>query len=121
MFILPKLDSRCGAPAGATTDLHYMVLPFISGTGKAVMCVILFKSDQNVSEFPINWKTGINITCDDIEDKETIMRGGPRETYSLLLRDFTQSQHHNFSFDGDAKYLDKFGVHERKGMGTTVG
>jgi hypothetical protein len=77
MFILPKLDSECGAPTGATTDLHYTVLPFISGTGEAVMCAIIFKSDQDISEIPINWKTGIDITYNDIEDNERVMGGGP--------------------------------------------
>jgi hypothetical protein len=42
MFILPKFESECGAPTAATTDLHYTVLPFISGTGEAVMCAIIF-------------------------------------------------------------------------------
>ena len=37
LFILPKIDSECGAPTGATTDLHYMVLPFMSGTREAVV------------------------------------------------------------------------------------
>jgi hypothetical protein len=48
LFILPKMDSECGAPTGATTDLHYTVLPFVSGTGEAVMCAIIFKSEQEI-------------------------------------------------------------------------
>ncbi len=76
LLILPKIKSECGAPTGATTDLYYTVLPFISGTGEAVMCAIIFKRDQDISEIPINWKTGIGITCNDIKDNEKVMRGG---------------------------------------------
>jgi len=77
LFILPKLDSECGAPTGATTDLHYTVLPFVSGTGEAVLCAIIFKSELDISEIPINWKTGIDITCEDVEDRAKVMCGGP--------------------------------------------
>ncbi len=49
-FIMPKDDPESGAPIGATTDLHFTVLPFVSGTGDAVMCAIIFKSEQKVSE-----------------------------------------------------------------------
>jgi hypothetical protein len=51
------MDSECGAPTGTTTDLHYTVLPFVSGTGEAVMCAIIFKSEQEIGEILINWKT----------------------------------------------------------------
>ena len=53
-FILPKDNSECGAPTGATTDIHYTVLPFISGTGEAVLCAIIFKSELDISEIPIS-------------------------------------------------------------------
>jgi hypothetical protein len=59
-FILPKDDSKCGAPIGATTNIHFTVLPFMSGTGEAVMCAIIFKSNQEISEIPVSWKTGIH-------------------------------------------------------------
>jgi hypothetical protein len=42
-------------------DIHFTVLPFISGTGEAVMCAIIFKSKQDVSEIPISWKTGMTL------------------------------------------------------------
>ncbi len=45
-FILPKQDSEFGAPIGATTDIHFTVLPFILGTGEAVMCAVIFKSEH---------------------------------------------------------------------------
>jgi hypothetical protein len=76
LLILPKLDRECGAPTGANTDLHYTVLPFVSGTGEAVLCTIIFKSKQDISEIPINWKTGIDITCEDVEDRVKVMCGG---------------------------------------------
>jgi len=77
LFILPKRDCECGAPTGATTDLHYTVLPFVSGSGEAVLCAIIFKSEQHISEIPISWKTGIDITCEDVEDRDKVMCGGP--------------------------------------------
>ncbi len=43
-------NNEVGAPIGSTTDIHCTVLGFISGTGEAVMCAIIFKSDQPVSE-----------------------------------------------------------------------
>jgi hypothetical protein len=67
-FILPKANHKCGAPTGATTNLHFIVLPFISGTGEPVMCAIIFKSEQEVNEIPVSWKTGIDITCEDVDD-----------------------------------------------------
>ena len=76
-FILPKDDSECGAPIGATTDIHFTVLPFVSGTGEAVMCAIIFKSDQDISEIPVSWKTGIDITVKNVDDTAEVMRGGP--------------------------------------------
>jgi hypothetical protein len=44
LFIVPKADNEAGCPIDATTDLHFTVLGFISGTGEAVMCAIMFKS-----------------------------------------------------------------------------
>ena len=32
-YILPKQQSELGAPIGATTDLHFTVLAFMSGNG----------------------------------------------------------------------------------------
>jgi hypothetical protein len=56
-------------------DIHYTVLPFFSGTGEAVLCAIIFKSKLDISEIPISWKIGIDITC-NIEVKAAVMHGG---------------------------------------------
>ncbi len=64
-------------PIGATSDLHFTVLPFVSGTGDALMCAIIFKSEQKVSEIPLSWKLGVDITVTDLEDKKLAMSGGP--------------------------------------------
>ncbi len=56
LFIVPQVANEAGRPIGSTTDLHFTVLGFISGTGEAVMCAIIFKSDLPVSEIPISWK-----------------------------------------------------------------
>ncbi len=45
VFILPKKSDDDAAPIRATTDLHFTVLPFISGTGVPVFCAINFKSE----------------------------------------------------------------------------
>jgi hypothetical protein len=79
VFIMPKDCGDAAAPAGATTDLHYTVLPFISGTGVPVLCAIIFKSEQSIKDIPINWKLGIDITVtnEDANDIATVARGGP--------------------------------------------
>jgi hypothetical protein len=45
-----------------------MVLPFISGTGEAVMCAIIFES-----ELPLSWKTGSDITCNKVDNTVKVM------------------------------------------------
>jgi len=78
---MPKIDDEAGAPTGSTMDLHFTVLGFISGTGEAVMCAIIFKSEQPVSEIPISWKLGLDITVTDMDDQAKVMAGGPTCTY----------------------------------------
>jgi hypothetical protein len=60
-----------------TTNIHFMVHPFMSRTGEAVMCAIIFKSEQDISKIPVSWKTIIDITCGNIEDTEKVIPGGP--------------------------------------------
>ncbi len=78
---MPKICSDAAAPAGATKDLHFTVLPFISGTGEPVLCAIIFKSEQNISEIPVNWKMGIDIMVEDADDIKVVAKGGPTCTY----------------------------------------
>jgi hypothetical protein len=80
-FILPRENSDQCAPIGATTNLHFTVLPFLSGTGEAVMCTVMFKSDLHISKIPVSWKTGIDITVSNVYDIKQVMRGGPTCTY----------------------------------------
>jgi hypothetical protein len=75
-FILPKDDCEA-APRGATTDINFTVLPFLSGTGVPVMCTVIFKSELPVSKISLSWKLGINTTINDLEDKAVVMKGGP--------------------------------------------
>jgi hypothetical protein len=81
LFVLPKQDNEAGAPIGATTDLHFTILGFVSGTGEAVMCAIIFKLDQDISEIPVSWKLGLDITSENLEDQSAVMTGGPTCTY----------------------------------------
>jgi len=117
LFVMPKVDSEAGAPIGSTTDLHFTVLGFISGTGEAVMCAVIFKSDLPVSEIPVSWKLGLDITC-NADDHSKVMARGPMCTYlgkqvpcffatspkasitTILLRDMLA-------------YLDSLGLYDR--------
>jgi len=80
LFVVPKIDNEAGAPIGSTTDLHFTVLGFISGTGEALMCAIIIKSDLPVSEIPVSWKSGLDITC-TADDHSKVLAGGPTCTY----------------------------------------
>ena len=120
VFIMPKNCGDGAAPAGATTDLHFTVLPFISGTGEPVLCSIIFKSEQDIKDIPLNWKLGIDLTVEgaDADDLEKVAKGGPTCVYkgkeipcfygaspkasitSTLLADML-------------KYLDTIGVYDR--------
>jgi hypothetical protein len=46
LYIMLKNCSNGVAPARATTDLYFTVLPFTSDTGEPVLCVIILKSEQ---------------------------------------------------------------------------
>jgi hypothetical protein len=79
---------------GVVTDLHFTVLTFISGHVEAVMCAVILKSDKKVSELPIKWRWGIDVTVNPSNKETSIefmeeslsetgsMRGGPRCTYN---------------------------------------
>jgi hypothetical protein len=43
------------------------MLSFISGTGVPVLCAIIFKSVLSITEIPVSWKLGINITASNEE------------------------------------------------------
>jgi len=120
VFIMPKNCGDAAAPAGATTDIHFTILPFISGTGEPVLCSIIFKSKQDIKDIPLNWKLGIDLTVEsgDAEVIEKVGRGGPTCFYkgkeipcfdgaapkasitSQLLADML-------------KYLDTLGIYDR--------
>ncbi len=75
LFIMPKI-------VGSTTGIHFTVLPFMSGTGEPVLCTIVFKSEQHISEIPVNWKMGIDLIVDDADDIQKVAAG--RSTCSYL-------------------------------------
>jgi hypothetical protein len=60
LFVVP-VDQAENGRTGTTTDLHFTILPFISGTGEAIMCVVILKSKKPVSELPIKWIFGLDI------------------------------------------------------------
>jgi hypothetical protein len=53
----------------------------VSGTGEAIMCTLIFKSELEISKIPVSWKTGINITASNVYDMKQVMKGGPTCTY----------------------------------------
>jgi hypothetical protein len=61
-----------GAQTGVTSDFHFTLLAFTSGTGHAIMCAIIMKLEKHVSDLPINWKLGIDITK-EVETGETFL------------------------------------------------
>jgi hypothetical protein len=79
VFTMPKNCGDAAAPAGATTDIHFTILPFISGTGEPVLCSIIFKSEQDIKDIPLNWKLGIDLAVEngDAEVIKKVGRGGP--------------------------------------------
>jgi hypothetical protein len=90
LFVLPVVDSD-EAPTGATTDIHFTVLAFLSATGNPVMCAVIFKSNKHVSEIPISWKLGLDITkplhlgetlSETLALSSDAMEGGPTCRYN---------------------------------------
>ena len=89
LFVVPK-ESMCGGSTGATTDLHFTVMCFTAGTGHPVMCAVILKSETPISEIPISWKLGIDITknletgetlYDVVKANKDVLPGGPQCTY----------------------------------------
>ena len=91
--IVPTKGS-CHGTVGSTTDHHFTVLPFISGTGSAVMCAIILQSEKKVGEIPWAWRLGIDILHDfkngpesemfvnNFFQNDTQLQGGPRCKYN---------------------------------------
>ena len=55
VFIVPKNSGNTTASTRATTNLHFTVLKFISGTGVPVLYVIIFKRELEISQIPVIW------------------------------------------------------------------
>jgi hypothetical protein len=59
LFVVPK-GIRCGR-TGVTTDLHFTVVPFISGTGDAIMVAVILKSEKHIRDCLASWQWGIDM------------------------------------------------------------
>jgi hypothetical protein len=70
LHIVPSNNTGCGK-TGTVTDLRFTTLGFTSGTGEPVMCAVIFKSEKDISKIPINWKTGIDITKQLFDGKDS--------------------------------------------------
>jgi hypothetical protein len=83
VFIMPKNSGDAAAPAGATTDIHFTVLPFISSTGEPVLFAIIFKSEQDIKDIPVSWKLGVDLAVQtsEADNMKNIGKGGPTCVY----------------------------------------
>jgi hypothetical protein len=91
--ILPADGSSMGT-IGSSTDMHFTVLPFISGTGEAVLCAVILKSEKDVGDIPLNWIYGVDVTkpfepseneeeqYDKNVGEDKIIHGGPTCIYN---------------------------------------
>jgi len=118
LYLMPKNSGDAAAPAGATTDLHFTVLPFISGTGEPVLCAIIFKSELRISEIPVSWKTGINLMAEDAENMKLVAAGGPTCSFNGKEIPCFYGSSPKASITSQLladmlKYLDDLGVYDR--------
>jgi hypothetical protein len=60
-FMLPRMEAA-GGVIGASTDIHFTILCFTNALGDPVMCSVILKSEKHISDLPISWKFGIDIT-----------------------------------------------------------
>jgi hypothetical protein len=85
-------DQGEGGRTGATSDIHFTLLAFTSGTGEVILCAIIMKSEKKAADLPLSWKLGIDIR-NNVETGETVLEtydnnyetgaliGGPKCTY----------------------------------------
>jgi hypothetical protein len=82
-----------GARTGCTSDIHFTVLAFTNGYGVAIMCAVVMKSEKGISEIPLSWRLGIDVSKDVISGetlveifdnnlKSGVSTGGPTCTYN---------------------------------------
>lgn len=93
-YVLPQenYDGESGT-TGLTTDLHFTVLCFTSGTGIPVMCAIILKSEKPIEKLPYCWRFGVDERIDMIPGENELellknnygqgnaMQGGPQCVY----------------------------------------
>lgn len=60
-FVFPCGGDNTGT-LGSNTDLHFTVLCFNNALGTPVLCAVILKSKKEVSEVPLSWQFGIDIT-----------------------------------------------------------
>lgn len=61
-MIVPT-DGSCDGRSSNTSDAHWTTLVFQTASGTPVCCCVIFKSDGSPDDIPLNWRTGIDITC----------------------------------------------------------
>ena len=96
LHVMPKGATESGV-IGSTTDIHFSVLCFTSGSGQPIMCAVILKSNKDISELPDTWKLGIDIRKTMVEGENELniftnnfgenkgIPGGPRCTYNGKL------------------------------------
>ena len=69
-YIFSKDGDNTGT-LGSNSDLHFTVLCFNNAIGEPVLCAIVLKSKKTVSEIPLTWHFGIDITKKTIGDENS--------------------------------------------------
>lgn len=78
-FHVSGVDQTEGGRTIVTTDLHFTVLVFTSGSGEPIMCAVVLKSEKQQEELPVSWSLGIDISKNVVTGKTDI------ETYKMNL------------------------------------
>lgn len=91
--IIPPTDGSADDRTCNTSDAHWTTLVFQTAGGTPVCCCVIFKSDSSPDEIPLNWRTGIDLTCaadlgDDVLTDEQLVEqaGGLCRGGHVLLR-----------------------------------
>jgi hypothetical protein len=128
-FVVPADNTGIGC-VGSVTDIHFTVMCFTSGMGEPVMCSVIFKSEKKVSEIPLNWKTGIDITKDIKQGTSPLhtlflnsveggaMQGGPTCCFNQKVVPCFLGTSPNASITTKLlmemlQFIDRHGVHDR--------
>jgi hypothetical protein len=88
------VDQQEGGRLSVTTDLHFAILAFTSGTGEAIMCAVILKSEKEMKDIPVSWTMGIDILKDVVTGETDV------QTYNLNVKNGVTSGGPKCRFQG---------------------